>query len=926
MADIEWRAVRVSGAILAMILSTIASAAEKGLAAHYVFDERADGRIRDVSGRGHHGENHGAEFLDGASGRALHFQDGDYVSLGDPPGLKFDNSVSIVVWVYFTTVPRKDHSLIVGRAPHGFGLCEHVMAPYALWYATGWERDYCSYMISRHEWHHVAATFDGSVMKLYVDGRSVRTKDPTTVKKVDNRGEFRIGGYHFEGVLGEVRVYSRALAAEEVGAQFEQMPRLPPAAEVKALLDEKARTARRAREPVVMAHPHLFDRRLDVAVDLRAMSELPQGTTIRVAIKKAGQANPSRQTTMRPRTGAREATVTLADLDLAPADYAASVEVATEDGRIVGSASSEFTWSEAPRWAGRAEQVKVLNCLVTELLNVAGPVAEQYEFDNPRDANLGGGWVFISATRDADAPGGVRIAIDSTDEAGAVIRQEAGQGGTAETMRHLSNGRHSLRIGGPGRRSVRQLVVRSIPELIYSRFPNTAKIAEYGPYDWQYLLRHVVGAYNTINGGCGEALGPFMRQWKARGGRWVDSNPLPYSKGPDDPLTGDRAYEFWTSRPAYQDPLADGTHADEFHGGSAAECASWCDAIRRIHKDFPTKVFYPYCGTVLGAGGVVPTVVDCDFGFAWERYFPEAPTEFEARRLIWRELKEQTDQWRTEVSGSEKHMILNFSHWMSSPPETTNVNPGVDFKVYMDMMYNLAANHPAFFGLYGIESYTASVADEESIRWAARLNRHYCIEGRTGMLSTGPYVLPHIENADFDDAERGWTFGPTEPGSMAVRLADGYGVLQGRWFGRLMTPDHGNHFLWTKRSQKGPNVASQRVEGLRRGAWYSAKMISADWGDLSIERKLGVSIRLAGVEVDADRSFQSVVRQIWHGGLGYEPKNRPAFFNYHLVVFKAVDETATLTISDWASPDAPGGPAGQEFAFNFIEVQPYLGD
>jgi hypothetical protein len=42
------------------------------------------------------------------------------------------------------------------------------------------------------------------------------------------------------------------------------------------------------------------------------------------------------------------------------------------------------------------------------------------------------------------------------------------------------------------------------------------------------------------------------------------------------------------------------------------------------------------------------------------------------------------------------------------------------------------------------------------------------------------------------------------------------------------------------------------------------------------------------------------------------------------LVFTARSTTADLSISDWRSPTEPGGPAGQELAFNYISVQPYM--
>lgn len=44
------------------------------------------------------------------------------------------------------------------------------------------------------------------------------------------------------------------------------------------------------------------------------------------------------------------------------------------------------------------------------------------------------------------------------------------------------------------------------------------------------------------------------------------------------------------------------------------------------------------------------------------------------------------------------------------------------------------------------------------------------------------------------------------------------------------------------------------------------------------------------------------------------------------VDFRAAGDTAALTVSDWKSEKDPGGPVGQELMFNFIEIQPYIGD
>ncbi len=71
---------------------------------------------------------------------------------------------------------------------------------------------------------HLTGTFDGKVMRLYVDGEPAASMDrPGPVKP--NEHPLTLGSYetghvaHFVGILDEVRLYSRALTAEEVRAR-----------------------------------------------------------------------------------------------------------------------------------------------------------------------------------------------------------------------------------------------------------------------------------------------------------------------------------------------------------------------------------------------------------------------------------------------------------------------------------------------------------------------------------------------------------------------------------------------------------------------------------------------------------------------------------------------------------------------------------
>jgi hypothetical protein len=123
-------------------------------------------------------------------------------------------------------------------------------------------------------------------------------------------------------------------------------------------------------------------------------------------------------------------------------------------------------------------------------------------------------------------------------------------------------------------------------------------------------------------------------------------------------------------------------------------------------------------------------------------------------------------------------------------------------------------------------------------------------------------------------------------------------------------------------------LVSQPIKNLQPGKLYSLKMVTADYQELqrgnSAPQTHAVSIALDGVTVLPGKSFQHVIASNYAHQLGAFNEQNQAWMNYHARVFRATGPTAKLVISEWASPEAPGGPVGQELMFNFIEVQPYL--
>jgi hypothetical protein len=86
------------------------------------------------------------------------------------------------------------------------------------------------------QWHNVVGTFDGSTVRLYVDGRQVGSGTPDTTPiayGLPTSNEFAIGNYPwcpssgFQGTIDEVKLFDRALGSQEIGLGYQLSRMLP---------------------------------------------------------------------------------------------------------------------------------------------------------------------------------------------------------------------------------------------------------------------------------------------------------------------------------------------------------------------------------------------------------------------------------------------------------------------------------------------------------------------------------------------------------------------------------------------------------------------------------------------------------------------------------------------------------------------------
>jgi glucose/arabinose dehydrogenase/PKD repeat protein len=196
-----------------------------GLVAAYGFDEGGGGTLADRSGHGHHGTLSGPAWSpSGRTGGALSF-DGvdDHVRIPDHAELDLTGAMTLEAWVRPTALGGWRTVVFKEQATH---------MTYALYAATstgpptgqayvGGQRDARGPSgIASGAWTHLATTYDGSALRLYVNGAQVRTLAVSGPMAVSS-GPLKLGGNAiwrewFAGLMDDVRIYNRALTPAEI--------------------------------------------------------------------------------------------------------------------------------------------------------------------------------------------------------------------------------------------------------------------------------------------------------------------------------------------------------------------------------------------------------------------------------------------------------------------------------------------------------------------------------------------------------------------------------------------------------------------------------------------------------------------------------------------------------------------------------------
>ena len=217
------KAILVYGTLICIIgfMSTDLSSAKldpEAALGIWFFDEGKGGTAKDSSENGNDGKIVDVKWDDGEFGKALRFEGGGHVAVGDFSD--YDDKVSIVALIKTPAAPAWS-DIIVG--PCGdviFTLQNHKLnfagqcgQPIA---HNTWSKT----LLNDDEWHQIAGTYDGKKVNVYVDGELEASNaaagpfvaGPKYIGSRDDKQEA------FTGLIDEIAFFNVALSEADVKA------------------------------------------------------------------------------------------------------------------------------------------------------------------------------------------------------------------------------------------------------------------------------------------------------------------------------------------------------------------------------------------------------------------------------------------------------------------------------------------------------------------------------------------------------------------------------------------------------------------------------------------------------------------------------------------------------------------------------------
>lgn len=195
--------------------------------------------VIDSSSSSYHGQSiNGASVTTGQTGfgNAGSFNGTGYINIGDRANLK-PPQITVSAWIYWpagTYDGDNSHHRIVAEydgASNNFMLGLYQRRLYGWIWISNSERSRAgnTLNIADNTWHHIALTYNGTALQLYLDGQNdgSTTNIPGTLDADAINlavGATSNGAAPFRGRIDDVRIYNRALSQSEITALYGNPP------------------------------------------------------------------------------------------------------------------------------------------------------------------------------------------------------------------------------------------------------------------------------------------------------------------------------------------------------------------------------------------------------------------------------------------------------------------------------------------------------------------------------------------------------------------------------------------------------------------------------------------------------------------------------------------------------------------------------
>ena len=205
----------------------VVNAPQDELQAHWNFDESVENIVHNSVASGVRGDIIGTmPVFSCRVGTCRSFEGSQYMFFGDDSSLDLQADFSVALWMYPDAVPVSNVGLVSKEgSPYGYGITYDYDVDGQVRFFVRDEGSSVQAPMPPQGWHHVVGVFGSSpssFLNLYVDGLLAATST-LGFSASGASGDFFVGRHSsgfFDGMIDDVRVYSRAFDANDVWSLY----------------------------------------------------------------------------------------------------------------------------------------------------------------------------------------------------------------------------------------------------------------------------------------------------------------------------------------------------------------------------------------------------------------------------------------------------------------------------------------------------------------------------------------------------------------------------------------------------------------------------------------------------------------------------------------------------------------------------------